>query len=93
MPTPVDGLIELLVAFAFSILLQPSRATSTIRYALQNEAFLAGILGDVGLEFAPGLLDVIQHHSPPSIAWFEALDSAIPVRRRAIYILVLRKLG
>lgn len=88
-----NDIIAFVVALLFSILLKPSWAKTGIRFALQNESFITGILRNAGVVFAPGLLELLKSVNPPSISWFESLDSAIPSKRWAVYCVVLRKQG
>jgi len=50
------------------------------------------LLMSSGIQFAPGLLDVVQSKTPPTIAFFKSLPCHI-YKLWAVYVLVLEKAG
>lgn len=57
-----------------------------------NEQTLTQILKEASLSFAPGLLDVLQSSTPPTIAFFKSLPIAMK-GIWAVYLILLLKAG
>ncbi|OQO08999.1 hypothetical protein B0A48_05890 [Cryoendolithus antarcticus] len=62
-----------------------------IKIALEHAA-LEALFTASSLSFAPGILDVLQSATPPTIAWFKSLPTDVR-RKFGIYLLVLEKPG
>lgn len=60
---------------------------------LSSQVVLEQLASTVSITFAPGLLDVVQSISPPTIAWFKTLPTNKSGKRWAVYLLVLQKKG
>jgi hypothetical protein len=52
---------------------------------------LAALLPQLGLTFVPGLFEVLQRSSPPSVDWFLSLPDATPSKIWGVYVLVLKR--
>lgn len=59
---------------------------------IASQDILEDLLSESGLEFAPGLLDVFQSTTPPTILWFKKLPTYIE-KCWGVYLLVLEKGG
>jgi hypothetical protein len=59
---------------------------------LATQVMLQQILSDSLLVFAPGLMDVVQAPTPPSISWYKSLPTYVS-KCWAVYLLVLEKKG
>lgn len=86
-------LLEIFTLVIWNCLDNSSWKVSTFELVLKSRVFTLSLLAAAGLNVCPGLLEVIQHPTPPSITWFESLPSLIPASVWGIYALVLRKDG
>lgn len=57
---------------------------------LSSQVIVEQLLASASLAFAPGLFEVVQASTPPTIAWFKSLPSD-DNKRWAIYLLILEK--
>lgn len=93
MPLQPIAICQLIALSVWTCLNAPKYINPRFRLVLSSQDVIAGLLVSAGLVFVPGLLDVLQSATPPSIAWIEALDTSAPYKEWAVYILVLRKPG
>ena len=59
---------------------------------LSTQSVLAILMSQTGVQFAPGLLDVLTCATPPTIAYFKSLPT-FAGKYWAVYLLVLEKAG
>lgn len=64
----------------------------TIGVVLSSMLVVQSLMITYSLDFAPGLLDVLQSATPPTVAWFANLPNNVKARW-AVYLLILRKAG
>jgi hypothetical protein len=94
MASTASNILEYVVWLVWSLLtLTPAKPQNPIfPMVLSTQDVLEQLLSDSVLVFAPGLLDVFQVATPPSVAYFKSLPTDI-IKRWDVYLLILEKLG
>ncbi|KAK5690408.1 Aconitate hydratase mitochondrial [Elasticomyces elasticus] len=85
------GLVALLT-FTTLCMTMKKRLTSVFWKVLSSQVVIEALFTSASLVFAPGLLDVLQSATPPTIAWFKTLP-LVGKKRWGVYLLVLEKWG
>jgi hypothetical protein len=93
MPFEATTIIEVLCFVIWGCINGQEWINARFHYVFPSQDAVLSLLESLGLVFPPGLLDVVQHSSPPAIAWFEGLPAFIPADSWGVYALVLRKQG
>ncbi|KAK4951845.1 carbamoyl-phosphate synthase (glutamine-hydrolyzing) cpa2 [Elasticomyces elasticus] len=93
-PPPTNNVMVLMLWLCWAALSLSSVAVKATAYAVvfPTEKVLERLLHAANVSFAPGLLDVLQSTTPPTIAFFKTLPTEF-AKRWAVYLLVLEKLG
>lgn len=89
--TGITTILDLLVLKTWACINAPVKHINPLFHQiLSSQAILSEIISAAGLTFCPGLLEVIQCITAPSLGWFEALPTA-PKKVWGIYVLILKK--
>jgi len=88
--TDILGLMLFLTWACISV---PFHVTPRVKMIIPSEANLIELFGLIGFTFCPGLYDILQAATAPSLAWFESLPADIPKEAWGVYLLILKKPG
>jgi hypothetical protein len=90
----LEQILEYVVWLIWScLILTPVKLKNPVfAMVLSSEDVLEQLLSDSLLVFAPGLLDIFQATTPPSVAYFKSLPTDTK-KRWAVYLIVLEKPG
>ena len=69
--------MDLITSVTWASVNVPSYISPYFRIVLPSQAVLSEMLGAAGLEFCPGLFEVLKSETPPSCTWFESLPSTV----------------
>ena len=71
----------------------PTYINPHIRRVIPSQDRLCELFSLLGFTFCPGLLDVFQAPTAPSVVWLESLPTEIPHDTWGVYVLILKKGG
>lgn len=86
------NILELMISKTWAAIKTPKHTNGLFHQVISAQATLFGLIAIASLTYCPGLFEVIQCATPPSLDWFEALPTAL-VGTWGIYCLVLKKQG
>lgn len=92
MVSEATSLNELIVLMAWACLILGTRHGKAMVFTkvISSQDVLEQLLTTISLTYAPGLLNILEASTPPTIAWFKSLPTD-DYKRWAVYVLVLEK--
>jgi hypothetical protein len=90
---PAIDIASLVVFITWACINVPTYINPRFQHILFSQARLIELFDLAGFTFCPGLFDVLNAATAPSLRWFESLPDAVPTHVWGVYVLVLKKPG
>jgi len=88
-----NDLTNILIGALWACVNVRSHINPRFSVVLDSVDTITELFGIAQITFCPGLLDIIQAESTPSLRWFESLPSVIPKKSWGVYVLILKMPG
>jgi len=86
-------IFALLLPVLWTALNDPGWINRKFRHVLPSLQRISELANLLEMEFCPGLFEVLQSSTPPTIAWFLSVNFPAPAKHWGIYAVVLQKPG